>query len=213
MSAMFEQGSEGWMQQRLGKVTASKVADIIAKTKSGPKASRANYMAALVVERLTGVPTEGYTNAAMQWGKDHEADARSTYEFMTNNEVELVGFVDHPSIKMTGASPDGFIGEDGLIEIKCPQSATHIATLLGGSIDGEYITQIHWQMACTGRQWCDLVSFDPRLPASMRLFTQRVPRDDALIADLETNVNAFLAELDRKVAELRDRYEAKAAAA
>lgn len=210
---MIEQGTEAWLQQRLGKVTASRVADVVAKTKTGWGASRANYMAELLVERLTGVATEGYTNAAMQWGKDHEAEARISYELLSDNTVEAVGFVDHPRIAMTGASPDGTIGKDGLLELKCPQSATHIDTLLGGSVPGKYVTQMQWQLACSGRQWCDWVSYDPRLPASMRLFVQRVKRDDAMIAGLERDVTDFLAELDGKVAALTKQYgETRAAA-
>lgn len=209
---MIEQYSPEWHQQRLGKATASRVSDVIAKTKTGWGASRANYMAELLVERLTGVATEGYTNAAMQHGIDTEPQARATYEFMTDNAVELVSFVDHPVIAMSGASPDGLIGTDGLVEIKCPLSSTHIETLLGAAIPGKYIAQMQWQLACTGREWCDWVSFDPRLPASMRLHVQRVMRDNEMIADLEKNVRAFLTELDAKEAALRDRYEAKAAA-
>lgn len=210
---MIEQGSPEWYAQRLGKATASRMAELSAKTKTGWGASRANYMAELLVERLTGVVTEGYVNAAMQWGKDTEAEARAAYEFMTDNTVEPVGFVDHPTIAMSGASPDGLISDVGLCEIKCPLSATHVDTLLGGTMPGKYVAQMQWQLACTGRAWCDWISFDPRLPASMRLFVQRVPRDNIMIAALEKDVREFLAELDGKITALRDRYDAKAAAA
>lgn len=209
---MIEQYSPEWFAARLGKVTASRVADVIAKTKTGPSASRARYMGELLSERLTGVAYEGYTNAAMQWGKDHEADARSTYEFMTDCVVEQVGFVEHPTISMSGASPDGYVGTDGLVEFKCPNTSTHVETLLGGSIDGAYITQMQWQMACSGRKWCDWVSFDPRLPPAMRLHVQRVHSDGPKIIELERAVAEFLAELDGKIAALRKQYEAKEAA-
>lgn len=206
------QGSDEWRAARLGHVTASRVADVVAKTKTGWGASRANYAAELIAERLTGVAAEQYTNAAMKWGTDTEAEARAAYSFMRDVEVVEVGFIPHPRITMTGASPDGLIGADGLVELKCPNTATHIDTLLGKDIDGKYITQMQWQMACTQRAWCDWVSYDPRLPGSMQLFVQRVRRNDQMIADLEKQVQEFIAELDAKVAALKDRYEKKAAA-
>lgn len=136
-------------------------------------ASRANYAAQLVCERLTGEKAETYTNAAMQWGTDTEPHARAAYEFRTDNAVELVGFIDHPRIAMSGASPDGLVGADGMVEIKCPASSTHIETLLGSTIPERYRLQMTWQLACTERRFCDFVSFDPRLPEHMRMFVQR----------------------------------------
>ena len=201
------QGSPEWHAERLGKVTASRMADVCARTKSGWGASRKNYMAELVAERLTGARAEGFTNAAMQWGTDQEPEARVAYEFYRDATVVEVGFVPHPSIADTGASPDGLVGEDGLVEIKCPNTATHIETLLGGTVPEKYVLQMQWQMACTDRQWCDFASFDPRLPESMRLFVQRVPRDDALVASLEKDVVEFLTELRETVARLRAKYE------
>lgn len=209
---MIEQGSPEWFAERLGKVTASRVADVIAKTKSGPAASRANYMAQLVCERLTGETAESFTSKEMQWGTEQEPNARSAYEFRTDATVELVGFVPHPKIGDSGASPDGLVGAEGLIEIKCPNSATHIETLLGRAVPGKYITQIQWQLASTGRAWCDYVSFDPRMPESMSLFVARVARDPGMIADLEKQVSEFLAELTRKVSDLKAQYETRAAA-
>lgn len=206
------QGSQEWHAARLGKVTASRVADVVAKTKTGWGASRANYMVELMVERLTGVAAEQFTNAAMKWGTDTEAEARAAYSFMRDAEVVEVGFIEHPKIPMTGASPDGLIGDEGLVELKCPNTATHIDTLLGDAIPTKYITQMQWQMACTGRQWCDWVSYDPRLPGSMQLFVQRVMRDAEVIAVLETMISDFLGELERKVAALNERYADKAAA-
>lgn len=205
-----EQRSDEWHALRLGKVTASRVADVVAKTKSGWGASRANYMAQLVAERLTGAIAESYTNAAMQRGTDLEAEARSTYEFFTNRIVTEMGFVDHPSIADAGASPDGAVGPAGLVEIKVPNTSTHIETLLTGSVAAKYATQIQWQLACTKRAWCDYVSYDPRLPPSMSLFIKRVPRDDALIKSLETDVTEFLAELRLTVHRLRAKYEPEA---
>lgn len=199
---MIEQGSEEWQAQRRGKVTASRVADVIKKTKSGYSTSRKNYAAQLLCERLTGRTAEGFTNGAMQWGIEKEPEARAAYEFMKDVTVELVSFVDHPAIAMAGASPDGLVGEDGLIEIKCPLTATHLDGLMSGEVDPDYITQIQWQLACTKRQWCDFVSFDPRLPAHLQLFIKRVERDQRTIIELETEVSGFLRELDAQIARL-----------
>lgn len=202
MEYNFEQGTSEWFAVRLGKVTASRTSDVTAKTKSGYSASKANYMAQLLVERLTGAPQESYTNAAMLWGTEQEPRAREMYQFITDNNVQDVGFVAHPTIEMAGCSPDGLIGDDGLLEIKSPNTSTHIDTLLGESINSKYISQIQFQMACTGRKWCDFVSFDPRLPVELQIKIQRVERDDAYIAMLETEVKAFLAELDNKLKQL-----------
>ena len=206
------QGSPEWHALRIGKVTASRVSDVIAKTKTGWGASRANYMAELIAERLTGEPADKFTNAAMAWGTEEEPDARAAYEFFRDAQVVEVAFIDHPSIGMTGASPDGLVGDHGLVEIKCPNTATHLDTLLTQAIPTKYVTQMLWQMACTGRQWCDFVSYDPRLPETMSLFVKRVDRDDKLIASLERDVAEFLAELDLKLAQLDTLYGVKEAA-
>lgn len=203
---MTVQGSPEWFAERLGKVTASRVADVVARTKSGWGASRANYMAQLVAERLTGVVQESYTNAAMQHGIETEPEARSAYEFWRDAAVVEAGFIPHPSIGMTGASPDGFVGDDGLVEIKCPNTATHIDTLLGQAVPSKYVTQMQWQIACTGRAWCDFVSYDPRLPEAMRLFVRRVERDDVMVRALERDVVDFLRELDATVDKLTALY-------
>lgn len=203
---MSEQGTEEWFRERLGKVTASRVSDVIAKTKTGGGASRANYMAELIAERLTGVPAEKYTNAAMQWGLDTEAEAATAYAFRANADLETIGFVPHPKIAMSGASPDRLVGKIGLAEIKCPNTSTHIDTLLGASIADKYVVQTQWQMACTGRKWTDWVSYDPRMPENMRLFIKRINRDEGRIAELEKLVIEFLAELDQKTAALRKQY-------
>jgi putative phage-type endonuclease len=207
----MEQGSPEWFEIRCGKVTASRVADIIARTKSGPSASRANYAAQLVAERLTGTVAESFTSTAMEWGTAMEPEARTAYEFVHRKVVE-VGFVQHPTIEMSGASPDGFVGDDGLVEIKCPNTATHIETLIGKSVPAKYITQMQWQLACTGRKWCDFVSYDPRLPETMSLFVKRVERDDKLIAELESEVTGFLFEVAASVSQLSRLYGERAAA-
>ena len=200
---MIVQGTPEWFEQRLGKVTASRVADVIAKTKTGYSASRDNYAAQLICERLTNLPTESYTNAAMQWGTETEPKARQAYESHTFTSVVEVAMIQHPTIEMAGASPDGTIGDDGLIEIKCPNTSTHIDTLLSQKVPSKYVTQMQWQMACTGRKWCDFVSFDPRMPDNLQLFIKRVDRDDELIKELETEVIKFLAEVDEKVEKLK----------
>lgn len=206
------QGSEEWIAARLGRVTASRVSDVIAKTKSGYSASRANYCAELVAERLTGKAADGFKSSAMQWGTDNEAEARIAYSFYTDMEVTEVGFVPHPVIEMTGASPDGLVGDAGLVEIKCPLTATHIETLMGQAVPAKYVAQMQWQMACTGRQWCDFASFDPRMPEHMRLFVKRIARDDKAIKSLEIEIISFLAEVDEKVAALTKLYGEREAA-
>lgn len=197
------QGTEAWHALRLGKVTASRVADVVAKTKTGYAASRANYLAEIVLERITKTRAEGFTSAAMQWGTDQEPVARQRYEFANECEVLEVAFVDHPRIAMTGASPDGLVGDLGLVEIKCPNSATHLETLQSGAVPARYVTQMMWQMASTGRAWCDFVSFDPRFGPDLELFIKRVHRDETRIAELEEEVSAFLDEVNATVAKLK----------
>jgi len=200
----MEQRTEEWFAARLGKVTASRVADVIAKTKTGYSASRDNYMAQLICERLTGQQGESFTNAAMEWGVANEALAISAYENANNVLVETVGFVNHPTIEMAGASPDGLVSLFGNIECKCPQSNTHIDTLLADRVPPKYIPQIQWQMRCCERQWTDFISFDPRLPQELQLFVKRVEFDSEYVATLEEEVNLFLKELDDKVTKLNN---------
>jgi putative phage-type endonuclease len=199
-----EQLSPEWFAQRCGKATASRISDIVAKTKSGYSTSRANYMAQLVVERMTNQVAESYTNAAMEWGTTNEPFARAAYEAKTGVLVDEVGAIDHPTIAMSAASPDGLVGGEGEgnLEIKCPGTAQHISTLLGEEIAKKYYDQVQWQMACTGRSWTDFVSYDPRMPEGLQLFIKRVPRDDKYIGELEGEVIQFLAEVDDKVNKL-----------
>ena len=202
MIETMDQRSEEWFAIRIGKVTASRVSDVLAKTKSGYSASRDNYMAQLVCERLTGQKAEGFTNASMQWGTETEPLARAAYEALKDVLVDEVGFVPHPTIQMAGASPDGLVEQDGLIEIKCPNTATHIDTLLSDSVPTKYFTQMQFQLACTGRKWCDFVSFDNRLPEELQLFVKRVPRDETYIKLMEAEIVQFIAELDDKINKL-----------
>ena len=201
------QGSEEWHKARLGKVTASRVADVMAKTKSGPAAARKNYMAELLCQRLTGQPQDSFTNAAMQRGTELEPIARSWYEVERGGEVAEVGLIDHPEIAAFAASPDGLVGDDGMVEIKCPNTATHIATLESERIDGKYQWQMLAQMACTGRQWCDFVSYDDRLPAPLDGFVIRFERDENRIDEMLSGICEFLAELDEMEKRLRARMQ------
>lgn len=210
---MAEQGTAEWLQERCGRVTASRIADVMARTKTGWGASRANYAAQLIAERLTGCVRPSFTNAAMIHGTETEPEARRAYEFYVDRDVQQVGFIPHPTIEMAGASPDGLVGTDGLVEIKCPETATHIDTLLTGTIPDKYIKQMMFQIACTGRQWCDFASYDNRLPERMRLFVKRVERDEAAINEIEAAVTAFIAEIDDTVGKLLAKYEPQLEAA
>ena len=198
----MEQRSEDWFAARLGKVTASKVADVIAKTKTGYSASRENYMAQLICERMTGQRQESFTNAAMEWGTETEPLARAAYEAHKGVLVNEVGLIDHPFIPMSGASPDGLVDIDGILEIKCMATHNHFDTLLKGEVPSKYLPQIQWQLACTNRLWCDFVSFDPRAPEGLQLFVKRVERDDKYILELEAEVNKFLEEMESRIEKL-----------
>jgi putative phage-type endonuclease len=206
MNALVDaQRTSEWFAARAGKVTASRINDVMARIKSGEAASRRQYKWQLAIERLTQTPALSYSNAAMQWGTDMEPVARQAYEFHTLDKVTETGFVLHPDVEMSGASPDGLVGEDGLIEIKCPESATHGEWLLDGVCPAKHIGQIQWQLACTNRTWCDFVSYDPRFPEKHRLFIVRVVRDDELIENIKSEVIVFLNE----VAEIVDKIEAR----
>lgn len=198
------QGSPEWHLARAGKVTASRIADMMATGKSGaPSASRANYLAELVCARLTGLPAESYQSREMMWGNEQEPAARALYGFMTDADVVEVGFVQHPTIEMAGCSPDGLVHADGMVQFKCPGSATHLAYLRGAPIPGLYVKQVQFEMACTGRAWSDFTSYDPRFPADLQLHIRRVPRDPAMVVEIERAVIAFLDEVDLAVRALR----------
>lgn len=193
------QGSDEWKQLRCGKVTASRIADVLAKRKDGkPSAMRGNYLAELVAERMTGKPSAHFQSKEMLRGNEMEPKARAAYEFYADVDVELVALIDHPTISMAAASPDGLVGKDGLVEFKNPNTSTHIETLLGAPVDRDYLLQMQWQMACTGRQWVDFVSYDECMPDHLQLFVKRFERDGALIAEVEKEVSAFLSELRAK---------------
>ena len=203
MSEM-EQRTDEWYLTRLGKVTASSLYKVLAKTKTGYGADRGNYMTQLVLERVTGTKADFYTNASMQWGIEQEPFARAAYEATKGVMVEEIAFVPHPTIEMSGASPDGLVGDDGMVEIKCPDSKTMLECWLSDNpVESKYMAQMQWQMRCADRNWCDYVVFDPRMPPKAQLFVDRVERDDEWIAATEIEVVKFLAEVDAKVAALK----------
>lgn len=212
MTEELIQGSDEWRLARVGSLGASRLQEAIARTKTGYGASRANLMAELICERLTGAPAEKFVTQAMQFGTEMEPEARDAYTFYTGKEVVQVGLIRHPKIEQSHASPDGLIDDDGLIEIKVPQPAAHLETLLGQKIPERYVTQMLWQMAVTGRVYCDYVSYNPSFPENMRLFVKRLPRDDKRIAELESEIAAFLLEMAVKLSELNSLYGEKEAA-
>lgn len=197
------QGEEEWFAARMGKVTASRIKDVVAQTKTGPSASRKNYAAELMLERVTGQRTAGFVNAAMTFGIETEPIARLAYSLHRGQDVEEVGFIDHPTVLRSGASPDGLVSLFGMVEIKCPNTATHIAWAIGGIVPAEHVLQMQWQMACAGKDWNDFVSFDPRMPDGQQLFIRTLYRDNGLIEKLEKQVVEFDAEVEKLVADLK----------
>jgi len=207
---MIEQRTEEWFQQRLGKVTASRISDVIAKTKTGVSTSRQNYLVQLVSERLTGKKGDSFVNQAMLDGIEREGAARAIYMLNRDVSVTEVGFFDHPVIKNSGASPDGAVNAEeegkyaGLIEIKCPIETTHTNTLMSKSVPSKYIPQMQWQLACTGAKWVDFVSYNPNFPMELQLFVARVDRDDTYIGELEAEVIKFLEEVEQTILKLKE---------
>jgi putative phage-type endonuclease len=207
---MIEQRTEEWFQQRLGKVTASRISDVIAKTKTGVSTSRQNYLIQLVSERLTGKKGDSYVNQAMLDGIERESAARSLYMLNRDVSVTEVGFFDHPVITNSGASPDGAVNAEeegkyaGLIEIKCPIETTHTNTLMSKSVPSKYIPQMQWQLACTGASWVDFVSYNPNFPPELQLFIARVDRNQIYISELEVEVEKFLDEVEQTIIKLKE---------
>jgi putative phage-type endonuclease len=203
------QRSEEWFAARVGVLTASRVDDAVRRTKTGYTAKRDDYKAQLVAERLTGISQSADLSKvqAVQWGVETESQACAAYEFFNDVEVEQVGIVMHPTIAMCGASPDGFVGDGGIIEIKCPNTSTHISYLKAGVVPQKYINQMLWQLACTGRKWADFISFDPRLDQANQLLIVRFVPDEGEISSLEQDAKLFLFEVDADVEWLRNRHE------
>ncbi|WP_062739007.1 lambda exonuclease family protein [Ralstonia mannitolilytica] len=198
----MEQRTDAWFEARLGRATASNFGKVLAKIKNGEAADRRNYRAQLVIERLTGNRQEGYSNAAMQWGTEQEPFARIAYMADRGVDVQEVGFIQHATL-MAGCSPDGLIAADGLIEIKCPVSATHIETLKTQHMPLEHMPQVQGQMWIADRDWCDFVSYDPRMPEKLQMFVQRIPRDDQYIKALAFEIERFLEEVAAEVTALQ----------
>jgi putative phage-type endonuclease len=196
---MIEQGTPEWHELRRGKVTASSVADILAKTKTGASASRQNYLIELALQRITKTIQPSYTNDAMAWGTATEPQARVAYEVKTGNFVDQVPFIDHPTIKWFGCSPDGLVDKDGLLEIKCPNSATHWEYFKAKEPPKKYFIQMQAQMSVTGAKWCDFVSFDPRMPERSQLLVVNVPRDYEFINYMNAEIQQFLSEVEAEV--------------
>ena len=207
---MNQQGSEEWKADRIGKATGSRIPDIITRLKSGGfSAMRKAYATQLALERISKQPYSFQPNAAMQHGTNTEPLARDAYKATIFEDVTEVGFINHPSILNSGASPDGLVGDDGLVEIKCPESHTHISTVLDGVVPEKYFPQIQWQLACTERKYCDFVSYDPRCPENLQLFVRRVERDDCFIATTEELVRRFLTEVDELTQQLNNKIKEK----
>ncbi len=199
----LEQGSDEWKQARLGHVTASNMAEVMSKGKGTAEAvGRYKYKVRLVAERLTMTAGESYSNAAMQWGIEQEQFACIAYEAQKETFVDKIGFVLHPEIKWLGVSPDRIVGNDGLIEVKCPNTTTHLDYLFDNKVPAEYYKQIQCQLWVTGRQWCDFVSYDPRLPKRNQLLIVRTERDEKLIAEMKTETEKFLAEVETLIIKL-----------
>lgn len=200
---MIAQGTPEWKLQRLGLVTASRIADVMARTRGGFSATRQGYMMALITERLTGEPMQTYSNSAMDWGREKEGEARAAYAARTGTIVEEVGFIRHPTLE-AGASPDGLVGSDTIIEIKCPNSQTMVEWIESREIPTRYRLQIQWQLAVTGRDMAHFVGYDPRLPEHLRLLIIEEPRNQQMILEITGEVERFLGELNEKLKKLKE---------
>lgn len=195
-----QQQTPEWLEMRHGAVTASRVADVMAKLKNGGEAAvRASYKAELLCERLTHLTYEHYVSPSMQWGIDNEPLAKASYEIATGFAISSGGLAMHPKIKWLMASPDGLVHDDGLVECKCPNTSTHLDYILAGVVPPEYHWQMLCQMACAERKWCDFVSYDPRLPDSLQLFIRRLEWDGERIAKMEQEVEKFIAEIEDEI--------------
>ena len=202
----MEQRSDEWFEARCGSLGASKIGVAIARLKrSGDRTAAAeDYLYELAAERITHVPAK--RSNPMYWGRDHEDEARASYAFLTNLPVIKIGLIPHPTIANAHASPDSLVGDEGGLELKCPTSATHLRTLLDDAVPEDHLPQVHWALACSGRQWWDFVSYDPRFPDPYQFFQKRVMRDEAAIAALEAEARLFLGEVEAKIKALEAHY-------
>ena len=205
---MLHQGTDEWRLARVGSVGASDAPKVMRKTKTGFSADRDSLLTEKIYERLTGKPWPSFVTAAMQQGIEREPEARTLYSVVKGHDVDEVGIVPHPTIKSSHASPDGYVGERGLVELKCPEARAHMKLLDDGSIPNDHAVQMAWQLCCTGRDWCDYVSYNPDLPIKLQLFIRRVPRDEARNRELEREIARFVEEIDRKVEKLSRRSAA-----
>jgi putative phage-type endonuclease len=203
----LRQRSPEWYAARRGSLGASDIGDALARTKTGWSTSRTHVMNRIILERLTGKTVQGFTTWAMREGIEREPEARLAYMFHVDVDVADAWVYPHPTIAGAHASPDGFVGDDGLVQIKCPQHSAHLDLLLGGATPPGYVMQIQWEIACTGQAWCDFVSFQPEFPAAMQLIVRRIERDDEHIAELEKHVRAFLEETEARLQALLTAYE------
>jgi len=196
------QRTDEWRQSRVAHLTASRLNDALDLTAKGLEGAKSQqYRLELVAERLTGIPTDFFENAAMRWGTETEPYARSAYEAERGVMVQEVGFIKHPTLEWAGASPDGLV-KDGLLEIKCPTTTTHIKHLIGGAVPDQYKNQMLWQMLCTGRKWCDFVSFDPRMPEELQLFIKRYEPTPEELQECQEKAIVFLKSVDEIVEQL-----------
>lgn len=204
------QRSDAWLLARCGSLGASKVRDAFSRLKKGERTKASeDLLYELAAERLTHMPARRVN--ALHWGVEHEPEARAAYSFLTNAPVVEIGLIPHPTIPNAHASCDAVVGDDGVLEIKAPTSATHLKTLLADAVPEEHLPQCHWTLACTGRAWCDFCSYDPRFPDGLQFFIRRVERDEKIIAAMEAEAIAFLAELEDKLKALEERYPVEAA--
>jgi putative phage-type endonuclease len=204
------QQGDAWLRNRIGRITGSCLADVCsyltrasgAKKAGDSSAKRDGYRMQLIAERLTGRATDHYVSLSMEHGTNTEDDARIYYEGATRQMCAPVGFVLHPQYDFTGASPDALVGSDGVLEIKCPETTTHLEYIDAGVVPPEYVAQIMWELACTGRKWADFISFDPRVQDDkLRFFYRRMERDEAMIATYTAEVLKLNAEIEYWIAE------------
>jgi putative phage-type endonuclease len=200
-----EQGSGEWLAARCGLITASRLNDVMGYTKKGDETQkRADYRIELVSERLSGLATEKYVTFVMKEGTRLEPEARTEYELATDVMCDEVGFVLHPAMDFSGASPDGLVGQEGGLEIKCPTRTTHIEWLLAGVVPPEHEPQMVWNMVCCEREWWDFISYCPDFPAPFNRFIARLYRDEARIDVLDREVRKFNAEIEATIERLQD---------
>lgn len=207
MHTEVEQGTPEWLAIRCGKITASKIKDVMskAKTGNGESITRKNYRMQLIAERLTGCVAESYTNAAMAWGVQFEPEARTAYEFISGHTVEQIAFADHPTIDMAGCSPDGILPDGAIWEAKCPLTANHIQWMLDGGVPAEHQLQMLWQIEVMDAPYGIFTSYDPRLPFDLQLYTARMERDDSRIEGIRAEVKRLNEDIEATISKLRNR--------